>query len=63
MQNHSFEDQVTLLPVEEPPPAGRLPSEPEEGSLPSPHPLAVGLVLAPLLVTGKKGRGGRKPDK
>jgi len=52
-------EQATEPPVEEPPAAEHLPAEPDDGGLPC-VPLAAGLVLAPLLVIGDKGRGGRK---
>jgi hypothetical protein len=55
-------EQPTEPPAEEPPAAEHLPAEPEEGGLPC-APLAAGLVLAPLLVIGKKGRGGRSAEK
>jgi hypothetical protein len=42
----------------EPPDAVQLPAEPGEGSQPC-APLAAGLILAPLLVMGKKNRGKR----
>lgn len=45
-------------PAEEPPTAENLPAEPEEGGLPC-APLATGLVFAPLLVIGKRGRRGK----
>jgi hypothetical protein len=53
------EPAPTEPPAEEPPPAENLPAEPEDGGSPCAL-LAVGLVLAPLLVIGNKGRGGRK---
>jgi hypothetical protein len=53
----------TEAPPEEPPPeAEHLPAEPEEGGTPC-APLAAGLIFAPLLVIGKKRRGGRSPDR
>jgi hypothetical protein len=55
-------EQPTEPPAEEPPAAEHLPAEPDEGGLPC-APLAAGLVLAPLLVIGKRGRGGRSPEK
>ena len=52
------EPAPTEPPAEEPPPAENLPAEPGEGGLPC-IPAAAGLVLAPLLVAGKKGRRER----
>jgi hypothetical protein len=53
------EPAPTEPPAEEPPAAENLPAEPDDGGLPC-VPLAAGLVFAPLLVIGDKGRGGRK---
>jgi hypothetical protein len=52
------EQPPTEPPAEEPPAAEHLPAEPEEGGQPC-APLAAGLILAPLLIASKKGRGGR----
>jgi uncharacterized membrane protein len=53
--------EPTEPPPEEPPEAGHLPAEPDEGGLPC-APLAGILFLAPLLVIRKKNRGGRSPS-
>ncbi len=53
-------EQPTEPPAEEPPAAEHLPAEPEEGGQPC-APLAGILLLAPLLVIGKRGRAGRNP--
>jgi hypothetical protein len=55
-------EQPTEPPAEEPPVAENLPAEPEEGGLPC-APLAGILVLAPLLVIGKRDRDGRNAEK
>jgi hypothetical protein len=52
------EPAPTEPPAEEPPPAEQLPAEPGGGGLPC-FPAAAGLVLAPLLVIGKRGRKGQ----
>lgn len=52
------QEPPTEPPAEEPPEAGHLPAEPEEGGQPC-APLAAGLLLAPLLVWGKKDRGNK----
>jgi hypothetical protein len=44
--------------VEEPPDGVQLPADPEEGGQPC-APLAAGLLLAPLLVMGRKDRRKR----
>jgi hypothetical protein len=50
------QEPPTEPPAEEPPAAEHLPAEPEGGGQPC-APLAAGLLLAPLLVLGKKDRG------